>query len=237
MCGIAGYIGSHPLPEEKIRTALCRMKNRGPDHQAYKTFQANHAHVALLHSRLSIIDLDARSHQPFEREDRCLIFNGEIYNHVELREELEGLGRTFTTTSDTEVLLEAYIVWGEKCLDRMEGMWSFAIYDGKKRSLFLARDRFAEKPLYWRQTGAGIFFGSEVKFLKALIPEAFRVNERQVLRYLVNGYKCLYKTPETFFEEVKEVPYATWMEVSEDLRPQLPRSWKPEVRRKEMGRE
>ena len=110
MCGIAGFIGKKPLPEQRRSRALSRMRNRGPDAEKIRTFsiRAGGA-IHLLHSRLSILDLDPRSDQPMERDECHLVFNGEIYNYLELRGELEALGRIFTTTSDTEVLLQAYL--------------------------------------------------------------------------------------------------------------------------------
>ena len=172
MCGIAGFIGKQPVPEERIRRTLGVMKNRGPDHQAFATFVAGSTHVALLHSRLSILDLDARSNQPFVIGDCTLVFNGEIYNYLELREELLRRGVHLHTTSDTEVLLQYYLLHGDRCVEHFEGMWAFAIHDAGKGSLFLSRDRFAEKPLYTMDTPDGFWFGSEIKFLKSLKVEA-----------------------------------------------------------------
>ena len=103
----------------------------------------------MLHSRLSIIDLDKRSNQPFKYEKYIIIYNGEIYNFIEIRKNLLGLGYKFSTNSDTEVLLMAYIEYGEDCVDYFNGMWSFAIWDGFKEKIFLSRDRFGEKPLYY----------------------------------------------------------------------------------------
>lgn len=227
MCGLAGYVGRNPLSPDRIARTLPLMKNRGPDHQAFCTFEESNLHVVLLHSRLSIIDLDERSHQPFTVDDCTVVFNGEIYNYVELREELRRKGQVFRTESDTEVLLRAYLVFGDSCVERFEGMWSFAIYDRPKRRLLLSRDRFAEKPLYYCRTAEGFFFASEVKYLKALSGRSFPRNERQIMRYLVNGYKSLYKGSETFFEGVEELPYAGLLEVGEEMAPRLRRYWRP----------
>src|SRR5204863_2605415 len=126
MCGIAGYIGSRELPEERIRATLDLMRRRGPDHAAFRRFVTPAGkHVALLHSRLSIIDLDERSNQPLEADGSWLVFNGELYNYVEMRAELERLGAAFRTTSDTEVMARALRQFGTRtALDKAEGMWA-----------------------------------------------------------------------------------------------------------------
>ena len=111
MCGIAGYIGKKQVSESAINKTLDLMKNRGPDHQDWCSFTANDTNVYLLHNRLSIIDVDKRSNQPFSFNDATLVFNGEIYNYIEIREELKKQGHIFTTDSDTEVLLKAYLVF------------------------------------------------------------------------------------------------------------------------------
>jgi asparagine synthase (glutamine-hydrolysing) len=227
MCGIAGYMGRAPLAAPVISAGLDKMINRGPDRRASALFNSGEMHVALLHSRLSIIDLDARSDQPFTIGNCTIVFNGEIYNYIELRKVLESEGVAFHTASDTEVLLQAYIRYGEDCVSRLEGMWSFAVYDRDRQKLFLSRDRFAEKPLYYLSTPEGFWFGSEIKFIKALYGKSLRINNRQLLRYLVNGYKSLYKTEDTFFEEVREVRYATNLSIGSDLRPRLKRYWQP----------
>lgn len=227
MCGIAGYIGKGAVDTADIRKTLELMKNRGPDHRDFTVIKDGDIYVALLHSRLSIIDLDERSNQPFTIDGRTIVFNGEIYNYPELKAELEKNGVVFKTTSDTEVLLQSYIAFGEECVSKFEGMWSFAIYDSKKNKLFLSRDRFAEKPLYLLKGKDGIFFASEVKFIRSLSHMPLTVNMRQVYRYLVNGYKSLYKSAETFFEGIEEIPYATNATVEGGLKLRKWRYWIP----------
>ena len=234
MCGIAGYIGRAPADRCRVQRTLTLMRNRGPDYQAHLAFRDGELQVALLHSRLSILDLDPRSNQPFTIGDCTLVFNGEIYNYVELRDELEKRGIRFTTTSDTEVLLAAYLAYGPSCVDRFEGMWSFAIYDRRNKTLFLSRDRFAEKPLYYMVVPDGVYFGSEVKFIHALSGQPLQVNDAQVLRFLVNGYKSLYKSGQTFFTNVNEVPYASTLTVGQDLNPVLKRYWTPRYTPRDM---
>ena len=229
MCGIAGYIGSRKIEESRIAATIETMKKRGPDHQAFRVFQEQDRCIYLLHSRLSIIDLDARSNQPFTIDDCTVVFNGEIYNYVELRDELKKDGVLFRTTSDTEVLLQAYLHYGRDCVERFEGMWSFAIWDRRSKRLFLSRDRFSEKPLYYYQGEDGLYFSSEIKALKSLSGRQFEVNRRQLLRYIALGYKSLYKQPETFFEEIREIPYATNMLIDADMRMSIERYWQPKV--------
>ncbi len=234
MCGIAGYIGRAAVSYDRIGSALSLMSNRGPDHKDYKVYEQGGMNVVLLHSRLSILDLDPRSHQPFSIGNSTLIFNGEIYNYLELREELKAKGIPLRTTSDTEVLLHYYLLYGQRCIEYFEGMWSFAIFDESKGLLFLSRDRFAEKPLYCYQSKEGFYFGSEVKFIKALSGEVLSVNQRQLLRYMVNGYKSLYKTEDTFFEGIKEVPFATNLTIDSNFNERSSRYWVPQHKQQSM---
>jgi asparagine synthase (glutamine-hydrolysing) len=232
MCGIAGYWGTRPPGAEAIRLALERMKLRGPDHQGVWQADASGGHsVTLLHSRLSIIDLDARSNQPFTIDDTTLVFNGEIYNYLELRQRLKARGITTRTSSDTEVLLQCYREFGEDCLQYFEGMWSLAIYDAGRRSLFLSRDRFAEKPLYLMHADGGLYFGSEIKFIAALSGRDLRPNVTHLRRYLSLGYKALYKSQDTFFEDVGELRYAQCMTMGPEGIGSPRRYWAPNPHR------
>ena len=134
MCGIAGFFGSKQIKIDSINSLKNLMKNRGPDNFDY--FQkslSNNNNICLIHSRLAIIDLEKRSNQPFIIGNYVIIFNGEIYNYVELREKLIAKGYKFETSSDTEVLLQYYILYGEDCVNYFEGMWSFAIFNLEKK--------------------------------------------------------------------------------------------------------
>ena len=210
------------------------MRNRGPDHNDFISLKDGDTNILLLHSRLSIIDLDERSNQPFTIDDQTIVFNGEIYNYVELKEHLKDAGVSFRTESDTEVLLQSYILEGEGCVKKFEGMWSFAIYDNKGHRLFLSRDRFSEKPLYLLRTKHGMFFGSEVKFIKSLSGQTLTVNIQHILRYLINGYKSLYKTSDTFFKEIEEVPYASNVVIDTSLNLKSYRYWTPNFTTRKM---
>ncbi|MDH3974311.1 MAG: asparagine synthase (glutamine-hydrolyzing) [Deltaproteobacteria bacterium] len=227
MCGIAGYIGNRLIHQSTISHTLDLMKNRGPDFQDALHINQGETNIHLLHSRLSIIDLKERANQPFTLENCTLIFNGEIYNYLELRANLNKEGITCKTESDTEVLLKYYLLYGEDCVNYFEGMWSFAIYDKNRRKLFLSRDRFAEKPLYYYQADGGFYFGSEIKFIRSLLDKALTVNKKHLLRYLVQGYKSLYKTEETFFNEISEVKYASNLTINPNLEVNHYRYWQP----------
>jgi len=158
MCGISGYISSKNLiAVNGIEQTLEIMKRRGPDsNNLYKNSYSS-KQLALLHSRLNIIDLDDRSNQPYYDGDFVIIFNGEIYNYLEIKSKLENKNYRFKTNSDTEVLIKSFQEYGEKCVDHLIGMWAFAIWDIKKKQLFLSRDPFGEKPLYYFLDKNGFF--------------------------------------------------------------------------------
>lgn len=209
MCGIAGSFGPQALAPARIARAKALMARRGPDGDGDATVAVPGGIVSLIHTRLSIVDLDPRAAQPFTKHGLALCFNGEIYNYLELRAELEALGRSFDTTGDTEVLLEAWAEWGEGALDRLEGMWAFALVDTREGALFLSRDRFAEKPLYAWWRGGTLYFASEIKVLAAMAGEKPRIDRTQIQRYLVNGYKAIRKTRLGYFLDVAELPPAS----------------------------
>jgi asparagine synthase (glutamine-hydrolysing) len=214
MCGIAGYIGRHEIANDAIARTLGLMSRRGPDHAGHRHFLTRAgAHVHLLHSRLKIVDLDSRANQPFSIGKRTIVYNGELYNFIEQKARLEACGKSFITTSDTEVLLTT-LEEGVTALDRCEGMWAFALYDEGDETLLLSRDRFGEKPLYLFRTDAGLYFGSEIKFIKQLAGCRLEIDVDHLRRYLVNGYKTLYKRPQNFFKGVNELPAASWMRLA-----------------------
>ena len=138
-------------------------------------------------------------------------------------------GHSFATDSDTEVLLKCYIQFGEKCVEHLNGMWAFAIWDERKRNFFISRDRFAEKPLYTYQDTEGFYFSSEIKVLKSLSNENFEINLDHIKRYLVYGYKFLYKTDDTFFKRVSEVPFASSV-VDHNQKVSYSKFWSPKPR-------
>ena len=139
------------------------LQHRGPDDEGFELFEMDGRQIGLGNRRLTIIDLTQGGHQPKSFEGNTVTYNGEIYNYVEIKKELEGLGYTFETTSDTEVLLKAYHKWGMDCLARFRGMWSFALWDQKKEQLILCRDRVGVKPLFWYHKNGVVLFSSELK--------------------------------------------------------------------------
>ena len=230
MCGIAGYHGRLALPPEHIDACLALMRRRGPDHRAYRGWTApSGVHTYLLHSRLSIIDFDARSNQPMHFEGAWIALNGELYNYVECRAALEREGVALRTRSDTEVLLASLHRSGWSALDLCEGMWAFALYDERAASLALCRDRFGEKPLYILRDASGVYFGSEIKFIAALAGRRLGINHDHLWRYLVNGYKALYKQPGGFFSDIEEVPPGALLLIDGTMKETEQRYWRPQA--------
>ena len=177
MCGIAGIVSASRLAADDSRRVVAMrdvLAHRGPD--AAGLFEDEHA--ALGHRRLSIVDLAAGT-QPLanERGNIWISFNGEIYNHADLRPELEGRGHVYRTRSDTEAIVHAYEEWGDECVQRLRGMFAFAIWDAGRRRLLLARDRLGIKPLYWTRAGDRLVFGSEIKAILASGLVAAEANE------------------------------------------------------------
>ena len=216
MCGIAGYIGSKRIPDENALQCLGSMADRGPDDRGVYRHKYGNRHVLLIHTRLAIIDLDKRSSQPFKHDGSALCFNGEIYNYIEIRKMLEEKGARFSTSSDTEVLHISLNEYGESILDKLEGMWAFAFYRETDGKLILCRDRFGEKPLYVHKASDGIFFASTPKALFELLGHNLPVNIDHLKRFLVNGYKSIYKHSDTFFLGLKEVPSRNIWEIDRD---------------------
>jgi asparagine synthase (glutamine-hydrolysing) len=185
MCGIAGMIGmdGSPVSPVVLRNMAEAIAHRGPDGEGFYLDQ----NVGLAHRRLAIIDLSPAGHQPMIADDQScvIVYNGEIYNYQNLRLELESLGYAFRTRTDTEVLLNAYREWGEKCVHRLNGMFAFAIWDLKRRELFLARDRYGIKPLYYAFMAGRFLFASEHKAILTH-PEFKRsVDHEALLEYFV----------------------------------------------------
>jgi asparagine synthase (glutamine-hydrolysing) len=164
MCGICGIfrLDGKPVDPDAIGAMSDTLRHRGPDGSGSYV----KGNIGLGHRRLSIIDVDGGA-QPIGNEDGSLqiVFNGEIYNFIELRQELEAAGHRFTTRSDTEVIVHAYEQWGKECVGRFNGMFAFALWDSNRRELFLARDHLGIKPLYYIELGNRILFASEIKAL------------------------------------------------------------------------
>lgn len=214
MCGVAGYIGKNFIPDNSVAECKDLMARRGPDSSDFRRCQFDGKHVLLIHSRLSILDLSSRSDQPFTDDNKTLVFNGELYNFKEMRDKYS---LNCSTTGDTEVLFKLLTERGVSVLEECEGMWGFAFYEHTSRRLILSRDRFAEKPLYYFEDENGLYFGSEVKFIFKLLGRTLKPNFRHLKRFMVNGYKSLYKTSDSFFEGLKEVRPGHCLEVRGNL--------------------
>jgi asparagine synthase (glutamine-hydrolysing) len=229
MCGIAGILGNRPAAQDRLATVLATMRHRGPDAKGIWSGQIAGRQASLLHTRLAIVDLDPRATQPFEGFDCVLSFNGEIYNHRELRTELAALGDAFRTSSDTEVVVAAYRRWGADAFARFEGMWAIALYDKRDDVLWLGRDAFGEKPLFYLVRDDELVFGSEVNFVAGLACRPLAPNLDQVRRYLVNGYRDLHKADATWYRDLREVPVGTVMRFSRKGLEAPTRYWQPRV--------
>ena len=164
MCGIAGFIDSSlRSTEEDLKKMTDTLVHRGPDDCGYNLTQNSHCQIGLGHRRLSIIDITSAGHQPMHFRGLSIVFNGEIYNYREIKNELEELGFTFESHSDTEVILKAFHQWGVVAISRFIGMFAFALYNKEKDKLYLIRDRAGVKPLYYHVNSFGLLFASELK--------------------------------------------------------------------------
>jgi asparagine synthase (glutamine-hydrolysing) len=230
MCGIVGLTSVRPLALGPTCSQVERMvdaiAHRGPDDRGVWCG----AHAALGHARLSIIDLTAAGHQPMANETGRyqIVFNGEIYNYKELREQLVARGHRFQSSTDTEVLLRSYLEYGPSCLDALNGMWAFAIWDDETRQLFMARDRAGKKPLYYVERDGAFWFASELKAMFA-VGMRFGLNPQAAFDFLTQGtYGHL--GAEGFFADVMQLPAAHFLTMRVGERPQLQRYWSlPEV--------
>ncbi|HWB24235.1 MAG TPA: asparagine synthase (glutamine-hydrolyzing) [Chitinophagaceae bacterium] len=219
MCGIAGIISPYTsLVQQQGLTAMAdALVHRGPESAGYWVSEAGN--VGFAHRRLSIIDLHERAAQPFRYLHYVLVFNGEIYNYIELKEELEKLGYIFTTGADTEVIPAAFDYWGMKCLDRFDGMFAFALWDEKQQQLVIARDRFGEKPLYYyaaygqRGKFDQLIFGSEMKALWA-VGTPKHINGTMLLNYITLGYvQDTLKKTATFYNDILSLPAGHYLTI------------------------
>lgn len=210
MCGIAGFhqLDHAPLPSESrhwLEQMTLAMVHRGPDGQGLWVDQC----VALGHRRLSIIDLHTGDQPMSDPSGRVTVaFNGEIYNFKDIRAVLEGHGCTFRTSSDTEVILHAWMVWGPECLARFEGMFAFALWDARERTLFCARDRFGKKPFFYTVQGGRFVFASELTALRRFPGLTCTVEPSTLMRYLAYEYM---PTPQSAFREVHKLPPAHYL--------------------------
>lgn len=201
MCGISIAIDTtnQAMPHEQITALNDKVFHRGPDDEGFY-FGEN---FAFGHRRLSIIDLSSAGHQPMTRNKLCITYNGEIYNYIELRNQLVELGHTFQSASDTEVILAAYEEWGTSAFSKFNGMWAFAIHDATSNSIIFCRDHFGIKPLYYTKTKKYFLAGSEIKQFTSVNEFEPILNKSVAVNFLVNG--LLNHSSETFFEGVNEL--------------------------------
>jgi asparagine synthase (glutamine-hydrolysing) len=203
MCGILG--GWWKNSEDiylKISNGLKMLKHRGPDGEGIEIFMLNNGTVGLGHRRLAIIDLSNDGKQPMNSKDGnlSLVFNGEIYNYIEIKKELIGLGYIFDTNTDTEVLLTAWSIWGTNLLRRIKGMYAFVVYDKKNDKLTCVRDAFGIKPLYYRHSNDSFIYSSEIDALVKISGDKCRLNDQVAYDYLVHGEYD--NTINTFYENI-----------------------------------
>jgi len=203
MCGISGILSFDMRYNKKDILKMNKvLSHRGPDDEGsyFDDF------IGLGHRRLSIIDLSKAGHQPMPDETKryWIIFNGEIYNYIEIREELIREGHQFSSNTDTEVILYSYIKWGKDCLKKFNGMWSFVIWDNEKKELFCARDRFGIKPFYYYHKDNYFVFASEIKALLEVQEVPREPNDSKILQYL--GDYPLLENTSTFFKDIYQLP-------------------------------
>lgn len=222
MCGIAGCLQTPGVgPLDAVCRLMAQMPHRGPDDRG--TFADEAAGIALGHLRLSIIDLSPAGHQPMFNEsgEIVLVFNGEIYNFQNLREQLVEKGHRFTSRTDSEVLVHGYEEWGAQLVDKLCGMFAFAIWDGRKRTLLLARDPMGMKPLYyWRSPSGAFYFASEIKAFLALNDFEARPNLRALRQFLELNF--IYDEHETSLEGVRKLPAGCTLTLRSGEAPSVP---------------
>jgi asparagine synthase (glutamine-hydrolysing) len=211
VCGIVGVLSSAPVDGAVVETMRERLAHRGPDHAGF--WRAADGAVCFGHRRLAIIDLDPEANQPFHSHDGRFVitYNGEIYNYRALRDELRQHGAVIRTNSDTEVLVEAFRLWGERSLERLSGMFAFAIWDAGTRRLFCARDRAGEKPFHYAISGGAFVFASEIKALAAWPAFERRLHYPALIDYLTLGFVA---DPKTIWEGCHKLPPAHSMWVA-----------------------
>ncbi|MBN1464592.1 asparagine synthase (glutamine-hydrolyzing) [candidate division KSB1 bacterium] len=208
MCGICGIIHrekEHPVARADVIKMCNVIKHRGPDDEGQ--FVCDNVGIGM--RRLSIIDLST-GHQPIFNEDRsmAIVFNGEIYNHVDIRRELTAKGHVFVTKTDTEAILHAYEEWGINCLERLNGMFAFAIWDGRRKGLFLARDRIGIKPLYYYCDAQQLVFASELKSIVQLDSIPKEIEPKALDAFLTFEY---IPSPYTIFTNIHKLPPGHWL--------------------------
>lgn len=233
MCGIVGYFNTNEsICIKDVISSADMVKYRGPDDDGYlfvkndgsiinaktrneaERIRSDKINGGIAFRRLAILDLTESGHQPMcdQSENYWIIFNGEIYNYIEIRSELQSLGYQFKTSTDTEVIIYSYIEWGNQCLEKFNGMWAFVIYDKGRRKLFCSVDRFGIKPLYYNITKSTFAFASEVKQVFNVTNIEPKINDKVLFDYLSAG-SYGNETKETFFKDIIKLLPGTYLEV------------------------
>jgi asparagine synthase (glutamine-hydrolysing) len=234
MCGIFGYLENQASPDldQRIADAHATLKHRGPDDRGIMKLPYRNGSLVLGHTRLSIIDLSAAGHQPMSIDggQLSIVFNGEIYNYIELREELKRLGHQFTTHTDTEVLLVGWKQWGVDILPRITGMFGFVLFDSVKRQLHVARDAFGIKPVFWYADENRIAFGSELPTVCSLLRLKKQLNLQRTYDYLLHAKYD--HNDETFIQSVFQLGpgHLLSLDLNDSVdfrRPKMTRWWIP----------
>jgi asparagine synthase (glutamine-hydrolysing) len=211
MCGIVGIFNlrGEPVSPVDVRRMTDEIAHRGPDGEGFYLDRF----VGLGHRRLAILDLSSAGHQPMVTEDKqfSLTYNGEIYNFRELRQELEKLGYRFRSRTDTEVVLNAYVAWGPGCVERFNGMFAFAIWDKSRQALFLARDRYGIKPLYYSFQGSTFLFASEQKAILTFPKTTREIDLEALFEYFT--FQNLF-TDKTLLRGIRVFPAGCWAKLS-----------------------
>lgn len=238
MCGIAGgyWPKFDPRSIMQIKSALYALRHRGPNHQGFERLAVKNGSVILGHSRLSVIDLSDSANQPMHTRDGrySIVFNGEIYNYIELRSELQRKGVSFKTKSDTEVLLAAWSMWGSASLPKLLGMFAFVIVDKFENTIIAARDNFGIKPFYFSTDENGFRFASEQNALREMQNDKSQLNWQRAYDYLVHGEYdsgC-----DTFIKDVNILPPGHMLTVKLDelSKPYVSQWWAPSILKREI---
>lgn len=216
MCGLVGIIlpPQANFPEKNFLNALKSLNHRGPDDYGLEKFNAAFHTLFFGHKRLSIIDLTSAASQPMESNDQkyIIVFNGEIYNYKELLVEIQKIRPGFYSNSDTSVLLEAWSLWGKHCISKLKGMFAFAVYDKKKQEVYLVRDAFGIKPIYYEYNNGIFSFASELKAFKYLSKHELKISQKAAVKYLVKG---IYEDgSNTFMEGIHQIPPGSLIKIS-----------------------